>query len=125
MHEYSICSALIQQVEGVARAHGAGQVDRIELSIGPLSGVDAALLRRAWPLVAAGTVADAASLHIGAAPITVKCTRCEAVSEASANRLLCARCGDYRTRLVSGDELMLTRLELSALPFPREDRSCA
>ena len=27
-------------------------------------------------------------------------------------RLLCAACGDFRTRLLSGDELLLTSLEL-------------
>jgi Zn finger protein HypA/HybF involved in hydrogenase expression len=28
------------------------------------------------------------------------------------NRLLCASCGDFRTRIISGDELILQRVEL-------------
>ena len=31
---------------------------------------------------------------------------------ATANRLVCGSCGDYRTQLVSGDELLLASLEL-------------
>ena len=125
MHEYSICCALMQQVEAVARSHRAGQVERIELSIGPLSGVDPALLRQAWPLVATGTVAESAVLDISTGAVTVSCTRCNAVSQVRPNRLLCKRCGDYRTRLLSGDEMLLNRVELSAPPVPRETRSCA
>jgi len=125
MHEYSVCSALLQEVERIARAHGAGGVALIELQLGPLSGIDEALLRRAWPLVAAGTVAATAELQISAAPVKVRCTSCEAVSEVPPNRLLCAHCGDFRTRLLSGDEMLLDRLELCGLPLTGEQRSCA
>jgi len=49
MHELSICLALMQQVERIAREHEAASVDRIVLQVGPLSGVEAPLLERAWP----------------------------------------------------------------------------
>ena len=42
----------------------------------------------------------------------VSCRRCGRSSEAAPNRLLCGHCGDYRTRLVSGDELQLASAEL-------------
>jgi hydrogenase nickel incorporation protein HypA/HybF len=125
VHEYSVCCALLQQVEDVARRHGAGCVARIELRVGPLSGVDLKLLRRAWPLVAAGSLAAAAELLISAAPVTVRCTRCQAVSAARPNRLLCAACGDFRTRLVSGDEMLLDRLELAQPEPAMVNQSCA
>ena len=44
--------------------------------------------------------------------IVVECSQCGAESPASPNRLLCGECGDYRTRLVSGDEMVLQSLEL-------------
>ncbi|RMG27940.1 MAG: hydrogenase maturation nickel metallochaperone HypA [Gammaproteobacteria bacterium] len=113
MHEFSLCRALLRQVEQVAREHGARRVDRIELRLGPLSGAEAALLRQAWPLAAAGTLAAAAELVIEPAPVVVRCTACGAETEAAPNRLLCGACGDWRTRLVSGDELLLAQLELS------------
>ncbi len=40
MHEMSICQALMDQVERIAKEQGASRVDSIVLSIGPLSGVE-------------------------------------------------------------------------------------
>lgn len=113
MHELSVCQALIIQVEQVAARERATRVNAVHLSIGPLSGVEPQLLEQAFPLAAAGSVAGAASLHIEAAPIRVHCARCDHTSAATASRLVCARCGDWRTTLVSGDELLLTHLELT------------
>lgn len=115
MHELSICTALMEQVERIAREHQAGRVERIVLQVGPLSGVEAPLLMRAWPLASIGTLAEDAELVIETAAVKVRCTQCETVSEVAPNRLLCAACGDFRTRLVSGDEMLLANLELVPL----------
>lgn len=113
MHELSVCLSLLDQVRRIAAGRGAVSVTRIELQIGPLSGVEPDLLRSAYPLAAAGTVADDAELVIGEVAVTVQCTRCGAVSSANANRLLCGECGDFRTRVTTGDEMILRRVELS------------
>jgi hydrogenase nickel incorporation protein HypA/HybF len=115
MHELSICIALMRQVQRIARERDAGRVDRIVVQIGPLSGVEARLLKHAWPLASTGTVAEKAELVIESMPVKVRCTRCDSVSEVAPNRLLCSACGDFRTRLVSGDEMLLATLELSQL----------
>ena len=112
MHEMAICQALIDQLEALAASHGATRVTRVLLRIGPLSGVEPALLDSAFGLARAGTVAEQASLRIEQLPVRVSCRCCGRTSEAAANRLLCGHCGDYRTRLVSGDELQLARAEL-------------
>jgi hydrogenase nickel incorporation protein HypA/HybF len=112
VHELSVCQALLTQVENVAREQGARQVLSVALGIGPLSGVEPALLSQAWPLAAAGTVADNAELLIEQRPVRVHCSQCGKDSEATANRLLCAHCGDWRTQLLSGDDLVLLQVEL-------------
>jgi hydrogenase nickel incorporation protein HypA/HybF len=112
MHELSICLSLLDQVERIAREHGADRVERILLRIGPLSGVEAPLLANAYPLAAAGTIAEAATLEIESAPVRVHCTECGAETDAAPNRLLCGDCGGWHTRLVSGDEMLLANLEL-------------
>ena len=112
MHELAVCQGLMGQVEQIARRENAERITRILLSIGPLSGVEATLLKDAFPIAAAGTVAEDADLAIEERAVRVKCLSCGAESEASANRLLCATCGDYRTRLVSGDEMLLMSVEL-------------
>jgi hydrogenase nickel incorporation protein HypA/HybF len=113
MHELSICQALLDQVERIAAEHGATRVERILLRVGPLSGVEAPLLQHAYPLAAAGTIAEFAELVIEAAAVRVTCSACGAETDAAPNRLLCGRCGSFKTRLVSGDELLLANLELT------------
>lgn len=113
MHELSVCLALMDQIHRIAREHNAVRVERIVLQIGPLAGVEATLLENAFPLAAAGSLAEGAALVMQASPVVVKCTACGAESRVAPNRLLCARCGDFRTRLVSGDELLLEKLELT------------
>ncbi len=124
MHEYSVCMALLEQVERIAREHRARRVERIVLQLGPLSGVEAPLLEHAWPLAAAGSIAVDAELVIETAPVRVRCTQCGAESEAQANRLLCASCGDYRTQLISGDEMLLANLELTEIETSEVVSSC-
>lgn len=113
MHELSVCLALMDQVSRIAAEHGAQQVEKIVLRIGPLSGIEPALLSNAFPLAAAGTPAEDAVLVIDHSPVRVSCTVCGAESEVAPNRLLCGSCGDFRTRVVSGEEMTLVSLELS------------
>lgn len=111
MHELSVCLALIDQVERIARERDAATVCEIVISLGQLSGVEPQLLRHAYPLAATGTVAEHAQLTIEASELVIRCTVCEAESRVPANRLLCGACGDFRTRVVSGDEMVLQRVE--------------
>jgi len=112
MHELSICQALIGQVEAVARAEHAAAVSDIFVSVGPLSGVEPPLMQNAFPIAAAGTVASEATLHLEFMPIRVTCGECGQESEVPANRLVCEHCGNWRTQLLSGDELLLNRVVL-------------
>ena len=114
MHELAVCQALLTQVQRVADEARAGPVRRIVLQVGPLSGVEPQLLRRAFDVARLGGIAAEAELSIVAAPVRVRCLECGAESEASANRLLCARCGTWRTHLLSGEELVLQRVEFDA-----------
>lgn len=126
MHELAVAQALVDQVDGVIRQHAAGAVleapsagwhaTLIRVRIGPLAGVVPALLANAFPLAAAGTGSEHARLDLVDAPITVRCETCGAESEAAMNRLICGACGDWHTRLVSGDELLLESVELDTLP---------
>lgn len=111
MHELSVCQALVDQAERIARERRA-RVVLLTLHIGPLSGVESDLLRRAFPLASAGTCCEGAALEILAAPVTVYCPDCMVTSEVAANKLLCPECGNWRTSLASGDEMVLQSVEL-------------
>lgn len=112
VHELTLCRAVVAQAGRLAAAHGARGISRIRLAIGPLAGVEIALLHRAFPLCRRGTLAADARLEIEELPLRVRCERCGAVGDAELNRLRCRACGDWHTQLVSGDELLLKDVEL-------------
>lgn len=112
VHELSVCQALLAQVVEIATDRGASAVSRITVEVGPLSGVEPALLASAFEIVRAGSCAARAILLIETTAVTISCLICGAESQTAPNRLLCAACGGYRTRVVGGDELRLRGVEL-------------
>nr|CRH04978.1 hydrogenase nickel incorporation protein hypA [Candidatus Magnetococcus massalia] len=112
MHELSLCYGLLDQVQQVVVERAAQRATRIELRIGPLSGAEPELLKAAFPVAAAGTVAEGAELVMERGVVEVRCGECGATGEVPSNRLLCPACESWRTQVVSGDELLLTSLEL-------------
>ena len=112
MHELSVCLSLLEQVQAIAAERGATRVTRIELKVGPLSGVESDLLKHAWPMASADTIAVDAEFAVDEAAIVVHCSACEADTAATPNRLVCGNCGGFRTTVVSGDEMILQRVEL-------------
>jgi hydrogenase nickel incorporation protein HypA/HybF len=112
MHELSVCQALLDQVGRVARDNGAGRVLSITVAIGPLAGVEPKLLQHAYPLAAAGTVAEHARLVIETIGVQVRCRKCKAETPAVSNRLLCGACNEWQVDVIAGDELLLQRVEI-------------
>lgn len=112
MHELAVCQALLTEVERVARDAGGGAVRRVVLRVGPLSGVEPALLARAFEFARTGLAAGA-ELSLEAIGVRIECLACGAESDATPQRLRCGACGGARTRLRSGDELVLQRVELA------------
>ncbi|MFP3873591.1 MAG: hydrogenase maturation nickel metallochaperone HypA [Thiohalophilus sp.] len=122
MHELSICQSMLSQIEAVAMENRATAVHRIKVQIGPLSGVEPQLLQQAFPIAVAGSLAAEAVLEIELLPIRVRCRQCGMESEASANKLICGECGHWQTQLISGDEMLLTSLELDR---PTEEQAAS
>ena len=112
MHELAVCQSIVDQVSHIAAEHQSTLVEKIYLQIGPLSGVEPDLLESAFPFACANTAAANAQLIISRLPIRVRCKTCHAETEATANRLVCGACGDWQTTLISGNEMLLERVEL-------------
>jgi hydrogenase nickel incorporation protein HypA/HybF len=112
MHELSVCQALVDQLRDLATRESAQRITRVLLRVGPLSGVVPDLLAHAFPIAAAETIAEGAALAIEDARVRVRCRTCGAETDAEPGSLVCGGCGDFRTDLVSGDELLLVSVEL-------------
>jgi len=113
VHELAVCQGLINEVERLAKQHNAGRIDSIVLSIGPLSGVEPHLLKRAFDIARLDTVAKDAELEIESGPVVVECRSCGASGEVQPNYMLCPSCGDWQVNMKQGDELLLLRIEVS------------
>jgi len=122
VHELSICRALLTQVAGIAMDRGASAVERITIEVGPLSGIEPALLAGAFEVLRSGGCAAQAVLSIESPPVMIRCLSCSAHSRTEPNRLVCGACGGFRTQVVAGDELRLRRVELRA---PERLPACA
>ena len=113
MHELSLCADLMDQVTRIAEAHHAQKVLQIFVRIGPLSGIEPHLLKSAFSISCAGTLAAEAELQTEVLTVRVLCQECGVESEPpSVNNLICGSCGAYNTKLIAGDELILAHIEL-------------
>jgi len=112
MHEMSVCLNLLEMIGRIAAEDGATRVASVEVSIGPLSGVEPGLLARAFEAARRGTVAETARLDVEATGIVVSCAECGRLTEASLTMLTCGHCGNGQTEIRSGRELFLKSVEL-------------
>lgn len=110
MHEYSIIESLVSRVEEEVRACGARGVQRVELDVGELAGVEVPLLVTAYLTFRERTVLEHADLAVHVVRARWQCRAC-AADIAPGGALRCAGCG-APARLVEGDEILLRRIEM-------------
>lgn len=120
MHEYSIVAALVDQVvaslppalgrPGNGSSKSRPRVQRVQVAIGELSGVDPELLLLAYQTFREGTPCEAADLDIRRVPARWRCPGCGAAI-AAGQVLRCPECS-RPAQLVEGDEIVLMRIEM-------------
>lgn len=119
MHEYSIASALLRQVEKAARPHPGAKVRRVRVAIGELAGVEVALLATAFTALRPETPCAEAELVIDARPARWACPVCNDVIR-DGEALCCPSCATP-ARLDSGGEILLQGIDLE-IDVEKEDR---
>lgn len=122
MHELSVCHSILSQVEPIARERGA-VISVVHIQVGPLSGIEIPLLKNGWTIARAGTSASSARLEVEEMSITIECMACGQEGQATPNRMGCSHCGEWRTRLISGDEMLLRSIELERVNEPKMEKS--
>lgn len=110
MHEYSLIQALVERVEQEARVRGAVSVHRLSVRIGEVAGVDVGLFTTAYDTFRERTICAGADLDVRVVPAQWACPRCDTPIERG-RPLRCPECNEP-ARLMSGDEIMLDRIEL-------------
>ena len=127
MHEASLVESLLDQVaQCVQRTfalqhaylfqgeHAAelSQVVRIEVELGPLSGVEPELMRLAFERLAPPFGLSHAALVLDWVPLTTRCVDCGVAAEHTTAVFHCPACGGSRVSVERGDAVILKNIEL-------------
>jgi hydrogenase nickel incorporation protein HypA/HybF len=111
MHEIGLCEGVL----GVAlEAAGGERVKRVRLRVGRLLGVVPEVMDQAWEIVSEGTDAAGSKVELVDVPVRIRCRACGQDTEAQETPVSCAQCGSPDVEILSGEELLVEEVELTA-----------
>jgi hydrogenase nickel incorporation protein HypA/HybF len=110
VHELAICGSIADIVTRHAVDH---PVAAVYVRIGRLRQVVPETLVYCWELVSADTELDGAVLEVEEVPASIVCKACEATSVLGDLPLfICSTCGSVDLDVVSGEEFLITAIDL-------------
>lgn len=111
MHELSICSSIAD----IATRHAAGRtVVVINMRIGQLRQIVPGTLVYCWELVCADTPLAGSRISVDYVPARIRCRSCAQVTDLGEVPLFaCGGCDGSDVEVVSGEEFLITSLELA------------
>ena len=112
MHELSIAQSILEVAQSEAQRHGSICIKRIHCRIGCMRQAQTTLLRDAFDLAKAGTLAADASLTVEIVGMRLDCSDCDQQVDLDGWAFECPGCGSTAVQLSGGDELELTSMEL-------------
>ncbi len=117
MHELSICGSI---ADIVTRRAAGRPVKVINVRVGQLRQVVPDTLVYCWELVSADTPLAGSRISVEAVPARIRCRSCDQVTDVGAVPVFaCGGCGGFDAEVVSGEEFLITSLELE--PFFPDD----
>jgi hydrogenase nickel incorporation protein HypA/HybF len=116
MHERSLVRALMTQVDALVASHGGGTPQSVRLELGPLSGVEPALVRSAWEQLRGPAGFERTTLEIDQVPLVARCRACGETFEPVRFCFRCPQCGGAETEAISGDGVVLHSIVIDDSP---------
>ena len=112
MHELSIVMRIVDMAREQVQVHSAAQVEKIELEIGSLAGIEMDAFDFAWEQAIVDSVLSRAERIIHPVQARANCTVCTNQFEMDTFYQPCPTCGSFRHEVVQGKELKLKSLTL-------------
>jgi hydrogenase nickel incorporation protein HypA/HybF len=110
VHELSLCNAIRDVVD---RAADGRTVDTVHLQVGKFRQVVPETLCYCWELVTATSALSGSTLAIDHVDIRLRCAACTAETTPQGPlALVCADCGSGDVSLLTGEEFLVTSLDL-------------
>lgn len=113
MHELSVAQGILDLVQDYVPADQAADVRAVTVRLGALSGIVADSLEFCFSAIVAGTPYGGASLAIERVASRARCNGCTREFEIDGLVFRCPHCDGSNIRLLSGDELQVTSVELT------------
>jgi len=114
MHELSLISALVEQVEAVALKQSFKSVSNIRLAIGELSGVDPSCFEFCFSEGTRDSVLFGAKLTMEVVGAEMKCRSCGQVSHSKDRAwLACSQCQSNDIRIQKGREFKIIDMDVN------------
>ena len=112
MHELSLCGS----IANIVTRHAAGRpVSVIHVQVGQLRQVVPDTLVFCWELVSEGTPLAGSRIDVEGVPARMRCRACGHVAEVGDLPVFaCRDCGSIDAEVISGEEFMVTSLDLAA-----------
>ena len=115
MHELSIAQNIVEIIKQNIPPDALGAVAFVHLKVGNLSGVVADSLDFSYTALNNGTQLEKSRLVIERIPFVVFCNSCNGSAENTSGIVICERCGNLDTKVLSGTELEITEIELEEI----------
>lgn len=112
MHELSLATAMMEQLEEVLRRELADVVVSVEVELGAMSGVDAEAFEFAFPMAAEGGPVEGARLVLIEVPLQVRCAACKQDGSPPPPMLHCVHCGNPAVQVTAGRDFLIKSLEV-------------
>jgi len=112
MHELSLATSLVEQLQRVCAEQKATAVASVRLRLGALAGVDRESFAFVFPIAAEETCAEKAELVFDEVPAEVTCDACGRRWRPERMVMHCESCQSPRVRVTGGREFDLVSVEL-------------
>jgi hydrogenase nickel incorporation protein HypA/HybF len=112
MHELSIVSSVLDQLDELQKQHEGKQFTKVGLRVGELAGLDADCLRFGFECVVKDTHWEHLVLEIEKVERRQRCPQCSEEFRAENWATACPKCGEAGTITIAGEELQIAYVEV-------------
>jgi hydrogenase nickel incorporation protein HypA/HybF len=112
MHELSIVSSVLDQLEELKKQHEGARFSKVGLRVGELAGVDVDCLRFGFDCIVKDTGWESLALEIEQVARRQRCPGCSAEFQAENWATACPHCGEAATITIAGEELQIAYVEV-------------
>lgn len=112
MHELSIISSVLDQLDELKKQHEGKVFSKVVLRVGELSGLDVDCLQFGFECVVKDTHWQQLALEIEKIPRQQQCPKCSTEFRAENWDTVCPQCGEINTIIIGGEELQIAYVEV-------------